>query len=211
MLYYFYEQALSWSVENNSITESDIMATSPQKSYMTVEEYFELCRNSPDARYEYIDGQAVMLAGGSLNHSRIARNVIVSLEGFLSDRSCQSFTSDAILKIPSGRYVLPDVAITCDERDHEDNEYLLYPCVIFEVLSPSTEAIDRGRKFTFYQECPTIQEYILVSSQEPLIEVFHRENAHMWTYRIFKPDEEVLLLSLEIKLSMKDIYRNVVF
>jgi Uma2 family endonuclease len=187
------------------------MATHPHQSHMTVEEYFELCRNNPDARYEYIDGQAVMLAGGSLNHSRIVKNIIIALERLLSDRACQSFTSDAALKIPSGRYVLPDVTITCDERDHEDNDYLLYPCVIFEVLSPSTEAIDRGRKFTFYQEFSTIQEYVLVSSQEPLIEVFHRENDHMWTYRIFKQGEDVLLPSLDIRLSMKDIYKNVVF
>jgi Uma2 family endonuclease len=186
------------------------MATDPHQLHMTVEEYFELCRNSPDTRYEYIDGQAVMLAGGSLNHSRIAKNILIALESFLRDHGCQSFTSDALVKISSGRYVLPDVAITCDERDHEDNDYLLYPCVIFEVLSPSTEAIDRGRKFTFYQECPTIQEYVLVSSEELLIEVFHRENDHMWTYRIFKPGEEVLLSSLNIRLSMKDIYRNVV-
>lgn len=187
------------------------MATFPHPSRMTVEEYFELCRNNPDTRYEYIDGQAVILAGGSLNHSRIAKNIIIALERFLSTSGCQSFTSDAILKIPSGRYVLPDVAITCDERDHEDNDYLMYPCVIFEVLSPSTEAIDRGRKFTFYQECSTIQEYVLVSSQEPLIEVFHRENNHMWTYRIYKEGEDVLLPSWDICLSMQDIYKNVVF
>ncbi len=187
------------------------MATHPHQAQMTVEEYFELCRNSPDTRYEYIDGQAIMLAGGSLNHSRIAKNIIVALERFLLTRACQSFTSDAVLKIPSGHYVLPGVAITCDERDHEDNDYLLYPCVIFEVLSPSTEAIDRGRKFTFYQECLTIQEYVLVSSQEPLVEVFHRENDLMWTYRIFKQGADVLLPSLDIRLSMKDIYKNVAF
>ena len=187
------------------------MATYPHQSHMTVEEYFELCRNSPDTRYEYIDGQAVMLAGGSLNHSRIAKNIIIALEGFLSARACQSFTADAVLKLPSGRYVLPDATITCDERDHEDNDYLSYPCVIFEVLSPSTEALDRGRKFTFYQECPTIQEYVLVSSREPLVEVFHRENEHMWTYRIFKQGADALLPSLDIRLSTKDIYKNVLF
>ena len=139
MLYYLHKQALSYTIENNTIIESHIMATYPHQSYMTVEEYFELCRNSPDARYEYIDGQAVMLAGGSLNHSRIAANIIGLLQNLLQG-GCQAFTSDAMVKVPSRRYVLPDVTITCDERDHEDNEYLLYPCVIFEVLSPTTEA-----------------------------------------------------------------------
>src|SRR5947207_15476522 len=122
------------------------MVTFPHRSHITLEEYFELCRNSPDKRYEYIDGQAVLLAGGSLNHARIAKDIIIVLEKFLYNRACQSFTSDAILKVPSGQCVLPDVAVSCDERDHEDNECLLYPCIVFEVLSPSTEAIDRGRK-----------------------------------------------------------------
>jgi hypothetical protein len=74
------------------------MATYPQQPHMTVEEYFELCRKNPDIRYEYIDGQAVMLAGGSLNHSRIAKNIIIALETFLPAKACQSFTSDAALK-----------------------------------------------------------------------------------------------------------------
>jgi Uma2 family endonuclease len=106
---------------------------------------------------------------------------------------------------------LSKVSIRVEEMNRFSNEYLLYPCIIFEVLSPSTEAIDRGRKFAFYQECLTLQEYVLVSSEEPLVEVFQRENDHLWTYRIFKPGEEVLLPSLDIRLNMKDIYRNVVF
>jgi Uma2 family endonuclease len=186
------------------------MTTFPHQSHMTVEEYFELCRNSPDARYEYIDGQAVMLAGGSLNHARIAANLIGMLQNLLQG-DCQAFTSDAIVKIPSGCYVLPDVTITCDERDHEDNECLLYPCVVFEVLSPGTEAIDRGKKLNYYRACPTIKEYVLVNTREPLVELYRREKHPLWTYRTFEQDDELILTSVNIALPIRTMYRNVIF
>ena len=145
------------------------MATFPQQSHMTVEEYFELCRSNPDVRYEYIDGRVTMLAGGSLNHARIATNINRILGNFLGDGPCQSLSSDAGLRVTASRYVLPDVAVTCDERDHQDNDYLQYPCLLFEVLSSSTEDIDRGRKFTYYRNIPTVREYVLVNSLVPFL------------------------------------------
>jgi Uma2 family endonuclease len=186
------------------------MATFPEQLYMTVEEYFELCRNNPDVRYEYIDGQVTMLAGGSLDHSRIASNINRILGTLLLDGPCQTFTSDAALQVSASRYVLPDIAVTCDERDHQGKDYLQYPCLLFEVLSPTTEKADRGRKFAYYRNVPTIREYVLVDSLEVSIEVFHREDEHMWTYRIFEQGEDVLLSSLDIRLSVRDIYRNVI-
>src|SRR5215472_17526465 len=107
------------------------MATSPYQSRMTVEEYLELCRRNPDARYEYIDGQVTMLTGGSLNHARIITNITGMLGNILHAGPCQPFTSDAGLQVATGRYVLPDVAVTCDERDYQDNDYLQYPCLLF--------------------------------------------------------------------------------
>src|SRR5947207_5051279 len=119
--------------------KAETMSIFPQQSHMTVEEYFELCRSDPDTRYEYIDGQVTMLAGGSLNHARIAANINRILGTLLRGGPCQAFTSDAALQVTASRYVLPDIAVTCDERDHQDNDYLQYPSLLFEVLSPSTE------------------------------------------------------------------------
>jgi Uma2 family endonuclease len=186
------------------------MATHPQRSHMTVEEYFELCRNSPDTRYEYIDGRVTMLAGGKLDHSRIAANINGILQFSLSN-GCQALTSDAMVKLSSTRYVLPDITITCDERDHENNDYIQYPCVVFEVLSSSTEAIDRGKKLNYYRACPTIKEYVLVNTREPLVELYRREKHPLWTYRTFEQDDELILTSVNMALSVRAIYRNVVF
>jgi Uma2 family endonuclease len=187
------------------------MATFPQPLRMTVEEYFELCRNNPDTRYEYIDGQVTMLAGGSLNHARIALNIASTLKQILTNTPCQPFTSDAVFKLSANRYVLPDVTVTCDERDLTNDDYIQYPSVIFEVLSPSTEAADRGRKFTAYQKCLTIQEYVLVNTYEALVEVFRREKNPLWTYRMYQVGEEVPLSSLGISLPVEDIYHKVSF
>ena len=151
------------------------MTVYPHQAHMTVEEYFALCRSNPDARYEYIDGQVTMLAGGSLNHARIATNVNGMLRNLLRGGPCQAFTSDATLQVAVGRYVLPDLAVTCDERDHQDNDYLQYPCLLVEVLSPSTEAVDRGKKFTYYRNLPTVREYVLINSLEVSVELFRRE------------------------------------
>lgn len=186
------------------------MATFPQQSRMTVDEYFELCRNSPDTRYEYIDGQVIMMAGGSLNHARIAVNLIGNLQNLLRE-DCQAFTSDAIAQLSPTRYVLPDVTITCDERDHENNDYIQYPCVIFEVLSPGTEAVDRGKKLNYYRACPTIKEYVLVNTREPLVELYRREKHPFWTYLTFEQDDELTLTSVDITVPVRSIYRNVVF
>jgi Uma2 family endonuclease len=187
------------------------MATNPQQSYMTVEEYFELCLSDSDMRYEYIDGQVTMLAGGSLNHARIAANVNGMLRNMLRGGPCQAFTSDAILQVSKSRYVLPDIAVTCDERDHQDNQYLQYPCLLFEVLSPSTEAADRGRKFTYYRNLPTIREYVLINSQEVSVEMFRREKNTLWTLHLFGIDDVINLTSVGVNLSVREIYENVVF
>lgn len=187
------------------------MATFPQQPHMTVEEYFELCRNNPDARYEYIDGQVTMLAGGSLNHSRIATNINRALGTLLRGGPCQTFTSDAALQVTTNRYVLPDIAVTCDERDHQDNDYLQYPSLLFEVLSPSTETADRGKKFTYYRNLSTVREYVLVNSLEVSVELFRREKSTLWTLHFFGIDDEITLASVGVTLLVREIYENVVF
>jgi Uma2 family endonuclease len=187
------------------------MVTHPlNQSRATVEEYFEFCRNSPDARYEYIDGQIIMQAGGKLDHARIAASINGMLQYLLRD-GCQALTSDAIVKVSSARYLLPDATITCDERDNGNNDYVQYPCVVFEVLSPSTEVVDRGKKLNYYRECPTIKEYVLVNTREPLVELYRREKHPLWTYRTFGLDDELILASVNLSLPLRTIYKNVTF
>jgi Uma2 family endonuclease len=83
--------------------------------------------------------------------------------------------------------------------------------VVFEVLSSSTETIDRGKKLNYYRACPTIKEYVLVNTREPLVELYRREKHPLWTYRTFEEEDELMLTSVNIALSVRTIYRNVVF
>ncbi len=137
-----------------------------QYNYPTidVEDYLILDKNSRNARYEYLDGELRMLAGGSLYHSAIIANLTIAIGRFLRDSSYWIYNSDVQLRLSETRYVHPDVTVSCDERDHEAEDAIQYPCLVIEVLSPSTEAIDKIKKLAYYQECPAIQDYIMVDS-----------------------------------------------
>ena len=144
------------------------MAADAHRLFMRVEEYLELDRKSLDARYEYIDGVVTMLAAGPTNHSRISVNVVSLLQAALRGSLCEVFNSDLRVSISSTRYVLPDASVSCDPGDLEGANDIIYsPRVIVEVLSPSTEATDRGKKFRYYQSCLSIQA--LSSSKEDTV------------------------------------------
>src|SRR5947209_20231616 len=177
---------------------------------MSVEEYLELDRNSVDARYEYIDGVVTMLAGGTTNHSRISVNVVSLLRGALRGSPCEVFNSDLRVSISSTRYVLPDASVSCVAGDLEgENDTISSPRVIVEVLSPSTEATDRGKKFRYYQSCLSIHEYVLISTQEQAVDVYRRASDNLWTLHPFGPGDEVELKSIDVSILLEALYENV--
>lgn len=187
------------------------MATNPQHTYMTVEEYLQLDTESPDARYDYIDGHVIRCAGGSPQHADIAANIIVILKQLLRGRSCRVFTSDVRIRFSASRYVHPDIAVSCDERDRVDPEAIRYPNLVIEVLSPSTEARDRGQKFADYRACSTIQEYVLINFAYQAVEVCRREKNHFWSFQTFTSGTDVELTSLGIHFPVTDVYEGVFF
>lgn len=178
---------------------------------MSVEDYLALDRQSVETSYEYIDGYVTMLAGGTLDHATIGANIISILRRLLRGSSCRVFTLDARVRLSKTRYVYPDVSVSCDEQDRGQSDTIQSPRLIVEVLSPATEAYDRGRKFGFYRECPTIQEYVLVDTQVPAVEVYRREKNDLWLLRTFHLDDEIDLLHLGIHFPIKDIYEDIVF
>jgi Uma2 family endonuclease len=186
------------------------MAAEPHRLFMSVEEYLELDRNSLDRRYEYIDGVVTMLAGGTTNHSRISINLVSLLQPALRGSPCEVFNSDLRVSISSVRYVLPDASVSCDPDDLEgENDIIYSPCMIVEVLSPSTEATDRGKKFRYYQGCPSIQEYVLISTQEQAVDVYRRASDNLWTLHPFGPGDEIELKSINVTIPLEALYENV--
>lgn len=182
----------------------------PHYPIISVEEYFEL-DSSSDERYEYIDGYAYMLAGGSPNHAIIGLNFGSILKSLLRGRPCRVYNSDIYFCLSESRYVHPDVSVSCNEQDHRDPESIKFPSLVTEVLSPSTEARDRGRKFGWYRACESIQEYVLIASEYKEIQVFQREKNNLWTLKTFGPDDTVELAHLGVRFSVAEVYEDTFF
>jgi len=115
------------------------------------------------------------------------------------------------IKLPRMNYVYADASVSCDQRDFADPEFMYHPRVIVEVLSPSTEALDRGEKFESYRECPSVQEYVMVNTSRQAIEVCRREKNNFWSFQTLKLGATVELTSLGIHFPVADAYEKVVF
>ena len=187
------------------------MTALPRRSTMSVEEYLELDRSSIDTRYEYIDGHVIMMAGGTLDHATISANIISVLRNLLRGSPCRVFTTDARVRISETRYVYPDVTVSCDTHDRGRVDIVQFPRLVVEVLSPSTEVTDRGRKLAYYRQCPTVQEYMLVNYQYPSVELYRREKSTLWTYHVFEVDDDIELASLGARFPVTAVYEDVVF
>lgn len=186
------------------------MAIDPKARKMTVEEYFEL-DGDPSAKYEYIDGYAVAMSGGSVGHARIAKNIAHKFDDRLQAGPCQAHIFEVKVLIPvRGNYFYPDVAVSCDPDDNDVNtQALRSPSLIIEILSPSTESKDRDAKFQQYQMLPSLQEYVLVSARYQFIECYRRQSDETWLYQAYRPDQLVEFKSLNVQLAFAEIYANV--
>ncbi|WP_161977286.1 Uma2 family endonuclease [Dictyobacter kobayashii] len=179
----------------------------PEYLFMSVEDYLALDDNSHDARYEYLDGEVRMLAGESTYHSALISRLGAMLGNALENSSCWTYNSDMRLVLSESYYVYPDLSVSCDENDHTLDNSILHPCIVVDVLSPSTEAIDTGEKLRAYLEHPTIQEYVIVDSLSIWIEVYHREEDG-WKFRTYGPNSMVKLEHLKIQFSVDTLYRG---
>ncbi|MCU0354944.1 MAG: Uma2 family endonuclease [Cytophagales bacterium] len=185
----------------------------PQKTHYTVEEYFGLDNNS-EIRYEFYDGEVFAMAGGTKNHNRIVRNLNALLLDSFAPRGCDVFAESVKLEaIKDLYYPYPDVMLTCDDRDSNDEYLVVHPSLIVEVLSPSTANYDRDFKLKKYQQIPSLQHYLLVSQYECSVEVYSRiGQSAVWTYQLFTDmTDQIRLESLDFTLPVAKIYANIRF
>ena len=189
---------------------------------MTEEHYHELERLSPDRKYEYIDGIAYMMSGGSVAHDRIAYNARFALDMHFRSRPCTVFGADvqvflALKKNGKPHFVYPDATVSCDVADsRSENTLIQSPRVVVEVLSPGTETKDRGTKFKAYQSQETIQEIVLISQFAQYVEVWQRNEQDpntpkAWHYRHYGPGDTVHLVSIDLQIEVAEFYRGLVF
>lgn len=177
---------------------------------MSVEEYFKLEENDPDTRYEYLDGYVYMMSGGSANHATISGNIFAILRSLLRGGPCRAYNSDMKVRVSEKRYFHLDVTVSCNPRDRGTVDLIQSPRLVVEVLSPGTEARDRGRKLQCYLACPSIEEYLLVDARSMRIEIYRKEQKK-WIYDAFEADDEVELTTLKVSFPVADAYEDVIF
>ena len=188
------------------------MAINP-KPPMTPEAYLAFERAQLDAKHEFLNGDVIAMAGASRQHNRIVTNLVVSLGSQLRGRPCDVYSSDMRVKIlTTGLYTYPDVIAMCHDPQFEDEalDTLLNPSVIIEVLSPSTEAYDRGIKFAHYRSIDAMQIYILIAQDKPQVEIFRRQGKRDWLLSVVEGlDARVSLETIGCELALAEVYERV--
>lgn len=190
------------------------MSLAQKLSRLSEADYLRLEREA-ETKSEYFDGEVFAMAGGTRAHSIIATNLAGELRNRLKSTNCVVFNADLRVKVEAtGLFTYPDVTVVCGAQRFLDSEEdtLLNPVLIIEVLSDSTEAYDRGKKFEHYRQIPTCREYVLISQKEPRLEQFIRQPNREWTLKeAAGMAAEVKLASLGIVLALSEIFAKVRF
>ncbi len=187
------------------------MSAQPQRKW-TVEGYLAFEREN-ESRHEYGDGEIFAMGGASRIHNRISWNITVALDPQLESQGCEGFAADMRVGIQaSERYTYPDVVVVCGEPEFEDAEVdtLLNPTLIIEVLSPSTEDHDRGRKLFDYRAIPSLQIILLIAQDRVHVEQLARQDDGSWV--LTESDDLGAVVELPVigsRLVLADVYRRV--
>lgn len=187
--------------------------TSPR---LTLAEYLQFELHATD-KHEFREGEVVAMAGGTGEHSLIIANLIGEVRNRLKGGLCRVYESNLRVVVNRGaRYVYPDASVICGPIDYdpadEGRHTATNPKVIVEVLSPSTEAYDRGEKFRRYLKVPSFEEYVLVSQAMPVIETYTRQGDGSWAFRAYEGlDAVARLRSLDIDLPAAEVFAGVEF
>jgi Uma2 family endonuclease len=188
------------------------MALQTMPTY-TFDDYLAVEREAIDEKHEYAFGRVYAMTVASYNHNLIVANLSRRLGNQLEPRRCSVLTSDMRVRIETAdacKY--PDIVVLCDEPQFYDdrNDVLLNPILVVEVLSPSTEAYDRGGKFAIYRALPSLQEYVLVAQDRLSVEVFTRQPYNRWLLTTSNTaDNEVVFDSIQCEIPMREIYDKV--
>ncbi|HEY0048014.1 MAG TPA: Uma2 family endonuclease [Pyrinomonadaceae bacterium] len=188
------------------------MGLAKLKSKISVEDYLEGEKISP-VKHEYVYGEIYAMAGTSDNHNRIVGNLVNSLLNHLRDSSCEPFFGDIKVRVSPNVYYYPDVLVSCEENP-ENSYFRNQPILIVEVISPSTREIDRREKLLFYQQMPSVQEYVIVEQEKMHVEIHRRQPDGRWITYFYNDndlDEQLEFQSVGLKINLEEIYRRVKF
>lgn len=168
---------------------------------------------SADFKHEFMAGEVWAMVGASDAHVTIAGNLFFLLKQTLKNGPCRVYISDMKVQVEKANaFFYPDVLVSCDSKDRDNKLYKQHPCFIAEVLSPSTEAFDRGEKFNAYRQLDSLQNYWLIDNKRMLIDSFTRQDNNDWLLHSYSDTGEIISLSsLALTCSLNDIYEDVLF
>jgi Uma2 family endonuclease len=184
------------------------------KIYLTPEQYLEIERQA-EQKSEYWQGEMFAMSGAAEPHNLVVPNITVQIHTQLRSRDCRIYSNDMRVRVSAtGLYTYPDIVVVCGAPQFLDGrrDTLLNPTLIVEVLSPSTEAYDRGRKFEHYQSIPSLQQYLLVASERVHADLFTRQPDGLWLLKAAGSPEDIIELdSIGCRLTLRDTYERVEF
>lgn len=187
---------------------------STRKGYLTPEEYLYRERTA-EYRSEFFRGETFAMAGASANHNLIVLNTGANLREQLKKKPCRVYPSDLKLRIEAtGLYTYPDLSVVCGEPklETESRDVLLNPVVLIEVLSDSTEAYDRGKKFQHYRTIPSLRHYVLIAQDRHSIECFSRQESDTWLLSVcYDLASSLELAAIDCRLAAAEVYDKVAF
>jgi Uma2 family endonuclease len=188
-----------------------MIAARKQFPQLTPSEYLEW-EERQEFRYEYVNGEVYAMTGGSVNHGEIAMNIGRLLGNHLDDSGCRVLTSNVKVNIQeSNDYVYADISVTCDERDRTATKFVSHPCLIVEVLSPSTENRDRWEKFNLYRRSDSLQDYVLVDTNKIEIALYSKDDRGKWEIIRYGEGDIVELKSIDLSFLIDRVYKNISF
>ena len=184
------------------------MIASPQPQTMTVAAYlaWESCQ---DRRYEFVNGEVFAMTSGTLAHNDIAINLLTALRPSIRTQGCHINIADVKVTVTPTIYRYPDLVVSCDERDRTALNAIQYPKLMVEVLSPGTEALDRGHKFKEYRSLPSLEEYVLISTTEMNVEIYRRGEGRWWRYTAYQTRDMIPLESVGFECALALLYEGV--
>jgi|SRR6476661_5433060 len=187
------------------------MVASKGDTYVSPEDYLAAEKVRP-IKHEYRQGEIYARAGASKPHAIITGNVSVLLRNHLRGSGCMLYMADMkVRNETSNFFYYPDVAVSCDERDkNADEDFIRYPRLIVEVLSPTTAAFDRGEKFADYRTSESLQEYVLINQERVSVECFRRNAEGLWVLYPYTQGQEVQLKSVNFSCAIETLYEDVI-
>ena len=199
----------SWLMLGDHVAEAALDYGTPvEQRRLSVEEYLEFEKHC-QGRHEYIDGAIYAMSGVSNNHDVITLNLLAALHGHLRGGPCMAHTSDFKLRLEIAQkdfFYYPDMTVSCT-REGSDDYYHRYPKLVVEVLSPSTQSIDRREKFFSYKQIETVEEYVLVAQHAPQITIYRR--AENWLPQVVAGSDAIAVFqSIDLSLPLTRVYEG---